>query len=65
MSEGIRIILVDRFRLFRRGLTKLLTRRYGMVVVGATDNSDDLKGSLQVFPYHQSAFSQTVLHRPE
>ncbi len=50
MSEGIRIILVDRFRLFRRGLTELLSRRYGMVVVGATDNLDDLTALLRKKP---------------
>ncbi len=39
----IRIALVDDHSLCRRGLTELLTHRYGMVVVGATDNAKDLE----------------------
>ncbi len=39
----IRIALVDDHSLCRRGLTELLTHRYGMTVVGATDNARDLE----------------------
>ncbi len=42
MSEKIRVILVDDHSLCRRGLSELLTHRYGIAVVGATDNSDEL-----------------------
>jgi len=42
MSEKIRVILVDDHSLCRRGLSELLTHRYGISVVGATDKSDDL-----------------------
>lgn len=38
----VRVALVDDHSLCRRGLTELLTHRYGMTVVGATDNVDDL-----------------------
>jgi two-component system nitrate/nitrite response regulator NarL len=42
MSEKIRVILVDDHGLCRRGLTELLTHRYSIEVVGATDNGDEL-----------------------
>jgi len=46
MSEKIRVILVDDHSLCRRGLTELLTHRYGIAVVGATDNGDELTALL-------------------
>lgn len=46
MSEKIRVILVDDHSLCRRGLTELLTHRYGITVVGATDNGDELTALL-------------------
>lgn len=36
MSEQLRVVLVDDHSLCRRGLTELLTHRYGITVVGAT-----------------------------
>ena len=42
MSDNIKIILADDHRLFRHGFTELLTRHYGMTVVGNTDNADEL-----------------------
>ncbi len=42
MSEKIRIALVDDHSLCRSGLTDLLTHRYGMTVVGATGDADEL-----------------------
>ena len=42
MTEKIRVILVDDHSLCRRGLSELLTHRYGITVAGATDNSDEL-----------------------
>jgi len=42
----IRVILVDDHSLCRRGLTELLTHRYGIEVVGATDNGDELVSML-------------------
>ncbi len=42
MSEKIRVALVDDHSLCRRGLTELLTHRYGITVVGSTDNGDEL-----------------------
>lgn len=42
MNKKIRVILVDDHSLCRRGLTELLTHRYGIMVVGATDNGDEL-----------------------
>lgn len=46
MSEKIRVILVDDHSLCRRGLTELLTHRYGITVVGATDNGNELTALL-------------------
>ncbi|NDU86020.1 MAG: response regulator transcription factor [Ferrovum sp.] len=40
--DPLRIALVDDHSLCRRGLTELLTNRYGMEVVGATDNHMEL-----------------------
>jgi two-component system nitrate/nitrite response regulator NarL len=42
MSDQTKIILVDDHLLFRRGFTELLTRNYGMTIVGDTDNADEL-----------------------
>ncbi len=42
MSEKIRIVLMDDHGLCRNGLTELLMHRYGMTVVGATGNADEL-----------------------
>jgi len=42
MSEKIRVALVDDHSLCRRGLAELLIHRYGIDVVGATDNGDEL-----------------------
>ncbi len=42
MSENIRVALIDDHGLCRNGLTELLMRRYGITVVGATDNADVL-----------------------
>jgi two-component system nitrate/nitrite response regulator NarL len=47
MSEKIRVVLVDDHSLCRRGLTELLTHRYGITVVGATDNGDELTALLR------------------
>jgi two-component system nitrate/nitrite response regulator NarL len=42
IKEKIQVILVDDHSLCRRGLTELLTHRYGISVVGATDNGGEL-----------------------
>ncbi len=42
MSEKIRVALIDDHSLCRTGLTELLVHRYGMTVVGAMDNADEL-----------------------
>jgi len=42
MSKKTRVVLVDDHSLCRRGLSELLTHRYNIEVVGATDNGDDL-----------------------
>ena len=42
MSEKIRVALVDDHSLCRSGLTELLMHRYGMTVVGATGDADEL-----------------------
>ena len=47
MNEKIRVVLVDDHSLCRRGLTELLTHRYGITVVGATDNGDELVALLR------------------
>jgi two-component system nitrate/nitrite response regulator NarL len=47
MSEKIRVVLVDDHSLCRRGLSELLTHRYGITVVGATDNGDELTALLR------------------
>jgi two-component system nitrate/nitrite response regulator NarL len=48
MSEdSIRVALVDDHSLCRRGLTELLTQRYGITVVGATGDVQELKKMLQ------------------
>jgi two-component system nitrate/nitrite response regulator NarL len=39
----IKVALVDDHGLCRRGLTELLTQRYGITVVGATDNAAELE----------------------
>ncbi|MDE1943272.1 MAG: response regulator transcription factor [Betaproteobacteria bacterium] len=41
-SEALRVALVDDHGLCRRGLTELLTNRYGIQVVGATDSPVEL-----------------------
>ncbi len=46
MSEKIRVVLVDDHSLCRRGLTELLTHRYNIAVVGATDDGDELTALL-------------------
>jgi two-component system, NarL family, nitrate/nitrite response regulator NarL len=46
MSEKIQVVLVDDQNLCRRGLTELLTHRYGITVVGSTDNGDELTALL-------------------
>lgn len=45
--DPLRIALVDDHGLCRRGLTELLSNRYGMEVVGATDNPVELQHILQ------------------
>jgi two-component system, NarL family, nitrate/nitrite response regulator NarL len=47
MSEKIRVALVDDHSLCRSGLTELLVHRYGMTVVGATGDADELVGLLR------------------
>lgn len=42
MSEALRVVLVDDHSLCRRGLTELLTHRYGITVVGATGTVKEL-----------------------
>jgi two-component system nitrate/nitrite response regulator NarL len=42
MSKNIRLALIDDHRLCRSGLTELLTHRYGMTVVGATGDAEEL-----------------------
>ncbi len=42
MSDKIKIILVDNHRLFKHGFTELLTRHYGITVVGDTNSPDEL-----------------------
>ena len=46
-NKHIRVALVDDHSLCRRGLTELLTQRYGIQVVGATDNIAELEGVLR------------------
>ena len=46
-KEVIRVALVDDHSLCRRGLTELLTQRYGIQVVGATDNIAELEEVLR------------------
>ena len=46
-NEFIRVALVDDHSLCRRGLSELLTQRYGIEVVGATDNADELEPMLR------------------
>ena len=41
-TEALRVALVDDHGLCRRGLTELLTNRYGIQVVGATDSPVEL-----------------------
>jgi two-component system nitrate/nitrite response regulator NarL len=45
-NELIRVALVDDHSLCRRGLTELLAHRYGITVVGATDNIAELEEML-------------------
>lgn len=47
MSEELRVVLVDDHSLCRRGLTELLTHRYGITVVGATGNVRELSELLR------------------
>lgn len=47
MSETIKVALVDDHSLCRRGLTELLTHRYGVTVVGATGDAGELKNLLR------------------
>ncbi len=47
MSETIKVALVDDHSLCRRGLTELLTHRYGVIVVGATGDAGELKNLLR------------------
>lgn len=47
MDKKIRVALVDDHSLCRRGLTELLTHRYDISVVGATDNGDELTALLR------------------
>ncbi|HEU0186639.1 MAG TPA: response regulator [Gallionellaceae bacterium] len=42
MSEALRVVLVDDHSLCRRGLSELLTHRYGITVVGATGSVKEL-----------------------
>lgn len=42
MSEPLRVVLVDDHSLCRRGLSELLTHRYGITVVGATGSVKEL-----------------------
>lgn len=46
LSTPIRVALVDDHGLCRRGLTELLTNRYGIEVVGATDSPVELDALL-------------------
>jgi two-component system, NarL family, nitrate/nitrite response regulator NarL len=46
-EETIRVALVDDHSLCRRGLTELLTQRYGITVVGATGDAQELKKLLR------------------
>ena len=46
-NEHIRLALVDDHSLCRRGMTELLTQRYGVQVVGATDNIGELEELLR------------------
>lgn len=46
-DEPIRVALVDDHSLCRRGLTELLTQRYSITVVGATDNAAELEALLR------------------
>ena len=50
MSEKIRVALVDDHSLCRSGLNELLVHRYGMMVVGATGDADEL---VRVLREHQ------------
>lgn len=47
MNDKIRVILVDDHSLCRRGLTELLTHRYGIEVAGSTDDGDELTALLR------------------
>jgi two-component system, NarL family, nitrate/nitrite response regulator NarL len=47
MSEQLRVVLVDDHSLCRRGLTELLTHRYGITVVGATGTVRELSDLLR------------------
>ncbi len=47
MSEQLRVVLVDDHSLCRRGLTELLTHRYGITVVGATGDVHELSTLLR------------------
>lgn len=42
MNKNLRVALIDDHSLCRSGLTELLTRRYGITVVGATGDADEL-----------------------
>lgn len=46
-NERIRVALVDDHSLCRRGLTELLTHQYGITVVGATGDADELRTLLR------------------
>jgi two-component system nitrate/nitrite response regulator NarL len=46
-NEPIRVALVDDHSLCRRGLTELLTHRYGITVVGSTCHADELETLLR------------------
>jgi two-component system, NarL family, nitrate/nitrite response regulator NarL len=46
-GNPIRVVLVDDHGLCRRGLSELLTQRYGIAVVGATDSAAELEALLR------------------
>ncbi|MBI1173758.1 MAG: response regulator [Sideroxydans sp.] len=46
-EQPIRVVLVDDHSLCRRGLTELLTQRYGITVLGATDNAAEVEAMLR------------------
>lgn len=50
MSDGLKIALVDDQSLCRRGLCELLSHCYGMNVLGAVDNIEDLRVLLEQKP---------------